>query len=135
MRVAYTLNDFLYTNIQSLFGSFTDKVMPNAPRHQLAFDGEYRFAHKVSAGLGVFAQSGAFVDQTNNTSVDGYVLVNPRMSYRLASGPYQADLVLQVRNLLGTEYIAFTEPDPDGNSYQPGPTREIFVGLRVRFGR
>jgi hypothetical protein len=43
--------------------------------------------------------------------------------------------VLQVRNLLGTEYIAFTEPDPDGNSYQPGPTRELFVGIRVKVGR
>jgi len=29
------------------------------------------------------------------------------------------------------QYIAFTEPDPDGNSYQPGPEREFFVGVRV----
>jgi len=28
-------------------------------------------------------------------------------------------------------YVAFTEPDPDGNSYQPGAVQECFVGLRV----
>ena len=27
----------------------------------------------------------------------------------------------------------FTEPDPDGNSYQPGPTAEVFVGIRCYF--
>jgi iron complex outermembrane receptor protein len=135
LRVAYTFNDFLYTNIQSLFGNFTDKVMPNAPTHQLAFDGEYAVDPRLAVGLGIFAQSGSYVDQTNVASVGGYALVNPRVSYRLGKAPYRLELVLQVRNLLGTEYIAFTEPDPDGNSYQPGPTREIFVGLRVHFGR
>ena len=37
------------------------------------------------------------------------------------------------RNVTGVEYIAFTEPDPDGNSYQPGPTRELFAGASARF--
>lgn len=134
-RAAYTFNDFLYTNIQSLFGSFTDKVMPNSPRHQLAFDGEYVFANRLAVGLGVFAQSGWYVDQTNVASVDGYTLVNPRVTYRLGKAPYRTELFFQVRNLFGTDYIAFTEPDPDGNSYQPGPTREIFAGVRVHLGR
>jgi hypothetical protein len=37
------------------------------------------------------------------------------------------------KNLAGKHYIAFTEPDPDGNSYQPGPSREVFAGFQVRF--
>ncbi len=134
-RLAYTFNDFLYTTIQSLFGSFTDKVIPNSPRHQLAFDGEYVYDKRLSFGLSVFAQSGWFVDQTNVASVTGYTLVNPRVTYKLGKPPYRTELFLQVRNLFGTEYIAFTEPDPDGNSYQPGPAREIFVGVRVHLGR
>ncbi len=28
--------------------------------------------------------------------------------------------------------MAFTEPDPDGNSHQPGPGREIFGNLKIR---
>jgi hypothetical protein len=37
------------------------------------------------------------------------------------------------RNVTGVEYVAFTEPDPDGNSYHPGPTAEVFGGVRVSF--
>ena len=31
-------------------------------------------------------------------------------------------------------YIAFTEPDPDGNSYQPGPMGEVFISARILLG-
>ncbi len=134
-RLAYTYNNFLYTSIQSLFGSFTNKVMPNSPKHQLAFDGAYVYDKRMEFGLSIFAQSGWYVDQTNVASVSGYTLVNPRVTYKLGKAPYRTELFLQVRNLFGTDYIAFTEPDPDGNSYQPGPTREIFVGVRVHLGR
>jgi hypothetical protein len=38
-----------------------------------------------------------------------------------------------LRNLTGTQYMAFTEPDPDGNSYQPGPERELIASIKLRF--
>lgn len=34
-----------------------------------------------------------------------------------------------------TVRMAFTEPDPDGNSYQPGPKGEIFVTGHLYLGR
>jgi outer membrane receptor protein involved in Fe transport len=61
--------------------------------------------------------------------------LNPRLAYRFNNPRYNAELLLTARNLTGTKYIAFTEPDPDGNSYQPGPTRELFFGVNVRFGK
>ena len=37
----------------------------------------------------------------------------------------------RVRNAFGKYYIAFfTEPDPDSNSYQPGPKSEMFITAR-----
>jgi len=38
-----------------------------------------------------------------------------------------------VRNLTGAKYMAFTEPDPDGNAYHPGPSREFFGNIRINF--
>lgn len=134
MRLAYTYSDFMYTNVISLFGNFTDKMMPNSPRHQVAADAEYALNRNWVIGLNVFGQSMQYVDQSNATWADGFTLVNPRIAYRWSRTGYTAEASLQARNVLGTEYIAFTEPDPDGNSFQPGPTREIFVGLRVGFG-
>lgn len=135
IQVAYTLNDFVYTKVVSLFGSFTDKVMPNAPRHQVTLDAEYTVQKHWVIGVNVFAQSLQYIDQTNVASIGAYGLLNPRLAYRWTNQRYNAELLLTARNITGTKYIAFTEPDPDGNSYQPGPTRELFFGVHVRFGK
>jgi iron complex outermembrane receptor protein len=135
LRAAYTFSDFKYVNIKSLFGDFTDAVMPNSPRHQLVFDGEYRIGAHWVAGLGMDTSGGWYIDQTNQASTDAHALVNPRVGYRWRMGGSTVEVLATCRNLLGSEYIAFTEPDPDGNSYQPGPTREFFIGARFGLGR
>jgi hypothetical protein len=48
---------------------------------------------------------------------------------------YAGEVFAFGRDVLGKKYVAFTEPDPDGNSFQPGPTREVFVGARVKLGQ
>jgi outer membrane receptor protein involved in Fe transport len=72
-----------------------------------------------------------YVDPTNETSVDGYVLMHARLAYRIRLAGADVEATVAVRNIFDTQYIAFTEPDPDGNSYQPAPEREFFVGMRV----
>jgi hypothetical protein len=42
-------------------------------------------------------------------------------------------IVVAGANLNNTTYVAFPEPDPDGNSYRPGPGREVFGGIEIRF--
>jgi iron complex outermembrane receptor protein len=134
-QVAYTFSDFVYTNIQSLFGDFTDKVMPNAPRHQAGIDVQYTWRDRWFAGVSADLQSLQYVDQTNLVWTEGYALVNPRVGFRWKGSGHRGEVMLTSRNVFGKEYIAFTEPDPDGNSFQPGPTREVFLGLRVWMGR
>jgi iron complex outermembrane recepter protein len=135
IRAAYTYSDFLYTNVQFMLDNFTDKVMPNSPKHQAAVDVQYTVDRNWTFGLNVFGQSFQYVEHSNTMKADGFALVSPRIGYRWAGKGYTADVTLQARNVFGSEYIAFTEPDPDGNSFQPGPTREVFLGLRVAFGR
>jgi iron complex outermembrane recepter protein len=134
-RLAYTFSDFRHSTVKSLFGTFTDKVMPNAPRHQGFADAEYLAGDHGVFGLAIQGQSSWYVDHTNTASADGFVLIDPRIVYRLNGRASHTEIILQARNVTGTEYIAFTEPDPDGNSYQPGPTREVFLGARVYVGK
>jgi len=135
MRGAYTYSHFTYTDIKSLFGDFTDAVIPNSPTHQAYVDAEYANRRGWVFGVGIDAQSGWYVDQTNLPWSDGFVLVNPRIGYRWAGRGYHAEVSVSARNVFGVKYNAFTEPDPDGNSYQPAPTSEVFLGLHVRMGR
>ena len=135
LRAAYTFNDFTYTHIKSLFGDFTDQVIPNSPRHRAYIDAEGVARTHWVVGVGIDAQSRWYVDQTNVAWSDGYALVNPRIGYRWSARNYRGEISFSAQNLFGVEYNAFTEPDPDGNSYQPGPTREVFLGLRLSPGR
>ena len=135
IRAAYTYSDFLYTKVQFLLDQFTDKVMPNSPTHQVAFDVEYTTSRNWIFGLNAFGQSMQYVNHQNDMSADGFALVNPRIGYRWKESSYTGELMFQGRNLLGSDYLAITEPDPDGNSFQPGAGRELFLGVRFAFGR
>jgi iron complex outermembrane receptor protein len=134
VRGAYTYSDFVYTTVQFMFDHFTDKVMPNAPRHQAVLDVEYQVDHNWAFGLNTFGQSRQYVEHSNALSADGFMLCNPRISYRWKGRHYAGEISLQGRNVFGAQYMAFTEPDPDGNSFQPGPTREVFLGVRISPG-
>ena len=134
-RAAYTYSNFKYTNVKSLFGDFTDVYMPNAPTHILALDGEYVYNRRFVFGLRADISSGWYVDQTNEPSVDGSQLISARVAYRWEGPRHRGEVSLSIRNLFNQSYIAFTEPDPDGNSYQPGPTRELFVGAHIWIGK
>jgi iron complex outermembrane receptor protein len=135
IRGAYTYSNFKYTDIKSLFGDFTDVFIPNSPKHQLYVDAEYVHNKHLVIGVSADISSGWYVDQTNEPSVDGYQLINPRVAYRWEGSRYRGEVMLTIRNLFSQDYIAFTEPDPDGNSYQPGPTRELFIGARFWLGK
>ena len=44
-----------------------------------------------------------------------------RIAYQLNLWGATGQILVTGKNLTNTLYIAFTKPDPDGNSYQPGP--------------
>lgn len=134
VRGAYTYSHFLYREVRTITGEvFHDHTMPNAPEHQLSLDGEMRLHGGFVAGLGAELVTRWAVDASERIWTDGYALLHPRLAYRWQGARLQGELVASIRNVTGVEYIAFTEPDPDGNSYQPAPTRQYFVGANLKF--
>ena len=131
---AYTYSYFRYTAITTVLGTFKNTVMPNSPAHQLAANAQYVLKRRWVFGVGLDVISSWYVDQSNAVSTTGYVLLHLRAAYRWEAASYRGELFVYGRNMVGQKYVAFTEPDPDGNSYQPGPTREVFVGARFAFG-
>jgi outer membrane receptor protein involved in Fe transport len=132
---AYTYSNFKFTNIQSLFGNFSNTFMPNSPKHQVAANAQYILARHFVLGVGADLVSQWYVDQGNLTTAAGYALLHLRAAYRWKAAGYAGELFAAGNLLLSKEYVAFSEPDPDGNSFHPGPKREVFVGARVKFGR
>jgi len=135
LRATYTYSDFKYTNVKSLFGTFQDVWMPNSPRHQAWVDVEYSWRSRLFVGFDIDMVSRAYVDQTNVGYAWGYALFNPRLGFRWNSDKLSGEIMVSARNAFGKYYIAFTEPDPDGNSYQPGPKGEVFISARFYLGK
>ena len=126
-QVAYSYSHFTYTTPDSIKGNW----LPNAPQHLLFVDLAYSPIEALTLGVSAEVQSRWYVDQLNVPSVGGFTLYHARIMYRWSAAGLQGDCTLSARNVFGKRYIAFSEPDPDGNSYQPGPTQELFAGIRV----
>ena len=132
---AYTYSHFVYTKYTSLTytGNLIGNDLPNSPRQQASANATFEFGRGWFLGASSIAYSRAFIDPTNKTWIDTYGLLNARLSKTFERRGFFANLFVECRNLTAKRYIAFTEPDPDGNSYQPGPNREVFAGMQVRF--
>ena len=130
LQTAYTYSNFKYTAPDSIKNNW----LPNSPKHQFYFDAEYKFFNDFSIGFSTEVQSKWFI-YTDNQKIfqDGFKLFNVKAQYQFKFENLSAEVGFFVKNLFGESYIAFTEPDPDGNCYQPGPGREFFTSLRLKF--
>jgi iron complex outermembrane receptor protein len=132
LQIAYTWSDFRYSSPDSIKGN----MLPNSPAHQLYADVSYKFGRRFEIGVSRELQTKWFIytDRVHsNVFQDGFNLYHARMSYNFTVGDLKMMVSLFVKNLTDVQYIAFTEPDPDGNSYQPSARREIFGSIRLRF--
>jgi iron complex outermembrane receptor protein len=135
-RLAYTYSNFKYTNVKTLPGYAYENVwMPNSPQNQAYVDAEYTHPSGLFAGFGSDLVSFWYVDPSNTAYAKGYGLFNPRAGYRWHSDKLGGEIMVSGRNVFSNKYIAFTEPDPDGNSYQPGSAAEVFISARLYLGR
>jgi len=133
VRLAYTYSHFTYDQVTVGTEVYHDTWLPNAPEHQAYLDIAGNLGHGLMAGASAEWVSSWYIDGTNSTSVDGYTLLDARLAYHFHGQGWSGELMLSGCNLTNEAYIAFTEPDPDGNSYQPAPEREGFLGLSITF--
>jgi iron complex outermembrane recepter protein len=143
IQVAYTYSDFTYTNSTPLQVVMDDPAilkyvgngnrLPNAPQHQLVFDGIIRVVPGFTIGLTTEMLGKTYIDGANveAEAAPGYTLLHARARYEWSLQGVQVEATIQGRNLGNRSYVAFTEPDPGGNAYQPGAGREFFVGLKI----
>ncbi len=132
-ELGYTYSRFLYDHAAYGGVTYYDTWLPNSPEHQVALDAEYRLTPDLTLGAGLLTLTRAYVDPSNAAWVGGYTLFDARVSWRTRVAGAATEFLLSGRNLGGKRYIGFSEPDPDGNSYHPGPEREVFLGATVKF--
>ena len=144
-QIAYTFSDFKYNvdiperiimDDTSIYKYIEDgNYLPNSPEHQAYIDLQYNFLPELYVGASAEVYSRSYIDGANilAESVPGFVLYNARAGYSFNLYGYKLEASLFVKNVFSRKWVAFTEPDPGGNSYQPGAPVEIFGNLRFIF--
>jgi iron complex outermembrane recepter protein len=156
IQLAYTYADYTYTSA-SIDPVYTDtnyvltsppkagQWLPNSPKHQLYGEVVYAINKNFKVSLATEYQSkwaiytdakaynGELDPAIYQNWQDGFNLFHASISYEWKYKWLKGECNISVRNLTGEKYMAFTEPDPDGNSYQPGPSREVFGTIKLRF--
>lgn len=142
-QAAYTYSNFKYDLKDSLRIIMDDpenikyikdgNYLPNSPQHQLMVDLQINPISAFSIGFSSETYSRSYIDGANiiKESVGEFTLFNARIAYQWKIAKVKGDISFQVRNIFSRKWIAFTEPDPGGNSYQPGTPREIFGAIRI----
>ncbi len=138
LRAAYTYSHFKYVTVETLTGgTYAGTWLPNSPQHDLFADAEYRVTPALTAGAALEYVSGWYIDSSNRIlgngygKTDPYALMHVRIGYRFNLDGWPLELMLSGRNIFNVLYYGFTEPDPDGNSYQPAPTAEWSLNMRI----
>jgi iron complex outermembrane receptor protein len=156
LQVAYTFADYKYTSAE-IDPVYTDpeyvmttppapgQWLPNSPKHQIYSQFDYLVTKNIRIILGMESQSkwAIYTDSNAYSGLldpaiyqnwqEGFIMYHTGVVYNWEIWKLKGECNIFLRNLTGTQYMAFTEPDPDGNSYQPGPERELIVSIKLRF--
>jgi iron complex outermembrane receptor protein len=156
LQASYTFADYKYTSavVDPVYTN-TEYVLttppapgqwlPNSPKHQLYTEINYSINNRFKLSLATEYQSkwAIYTDsKAYNGELDpviyqnwqeGFNLFHARISYNWNIKGVKGECSLFARNFTGARYMAFTEPDPDGNAYQPGPGREFFANVSIKF--
>jgi iron complex outermembrane receptor protein len=156
LQIAYTFSDFKYTSSQ-IDPIYLDtnyvlttppapgQYLPNSPKHQLFADCSYQLNKNFKIDLSteyqskwaIYTDAKVYAGQMNpkiyQNWQNGFNIYNAEFSYLWKIKNLKGELNFYARNFTGVNYMAFTEPDPDGNSYQPGPKQEYFISLKIKF--
>lgn len=156
LKLSYTFADYKYTSavidpvfINPLYVLTTPPAagqwLPNSPRHQLyseivfSLNKHFKFfaATEYQSKWAIYTDPKAYFGQLDPAVYknwqQGFNLFHARLSYEVTIGKVNGECSIFVRNLTAAKYMAFTEPDPDGNAYHPGPAREFFGNIKINF--
>jgi iron complex outermembrane receptor protein len=107
--------------------------LPGLPAHRLFIEAAWQNQDWFAAldGLGV---SRVYADDSNQVEVDGYAVLNARLSRTLRQGARNWELSLGINNLTDRDYFSNVRVNASAERYfEPAPGRHYYAGLRLRF--
>ncbi|WP_038598941.1 TonB-dependent receptor family protein [Dokdonia sp. MED134] len=133
-RASYTYSDFTYDEFTVGDADYAGNALPGIAKHMstlgLLYDTEAGFSARVSANF-IGSQ---FAQDSNDTAIDGYELVNVQLSYQTLFREIQIKPYLGINNALDQEYTDNVRINAFGNRfYEPAPGFTMYGGVILNF--
>jgi iron complex outermembrane receptor protein len=134
LRGAYSLGDHRFVEFATPDGAFDGNALPGIPHHRVVWSLEMEPGGGWWFALDQEHQTKSFADDANTAVADGFWLAGLRAGWDGSAGGVGLSPFVRVTNLVARRYVTSVVVNARGGRYvEPGPGREVVVGVRARF--
>ena len=131
---SYTYSDFTYDEFETPNGNFDGNFLPGIARHMSSVGLQYAGDSGISASINTNFIGEQFAQDSNETTIDGYELVNVRASYETLFREVRLKPYIGVNNVLDQKYTDNVRINAfGGRFYEPAPGLAVFGGITLEF--
>ncbi len=134
-QLSYTYSDFQYEDFATENGNLNGNQTPGIPKQMASLGLNYLH----SSGFFAIAQSRLigelFTNDANTVMDSGYVLTNLRLGHSFGFSNWTLEPFLGINNIFDTRFNSNIRINAFGGRYfEPGAERNIYLGVKARFG-
>jgi iron complex outermembrane receptor protein len=132
---AVTWIDAEYTSYDIDAGDFTGNAEPGIPPWVVFQEVAASLPCDVRAAIELFYVDTYFVDDANTARTPSYALLNLRLGWEYATGPWTFEPFLALNNLTDASYDGTVRLNAQGGRFfEPAPDFNLYGGLLLRWG-
>ena len=133
--LSYTYSDFTFKQfIDNNGNDFAGNIIPGTPEHLLFGEITYNLPSGAFAALDVLHADDMFANNSNTAISDSYTIANARVGIETTMGPLIASPFIGINNLFDESYNSNLRINAFGSRYfEPGPDRNIYAGIELRY--
>jgi iron complex outermembrane recepter protein len=135
LSLAYTYSDFTFDRFTDDAGNdFSGRHIPGLPHNTVHGDIAWRHSTGIFAALEALYVDRFFADNANTVRDGGYTLGSLRLGYVMDHGPWRWSVFGGANNLFDETYNANVRINAAaGRYFEPGPPRNVYVGVQLKW--
>ncbi|MGE4054018.1 MAG: TonB-dependent receptor [Vicinamibacterales bacterium] len=132
-RLAYTYQDYEFTDFRAPEGDFTGNTEPGVPPHQLFLGANYETSFGLFTAAELRAIDAYPVNSSNTIENWAYQVANVRFGFNRRWNGFVIRPFLGIDNLFDERYNGSTITNSLGDRFfEPAPGREVYGGFTIR---